>query len=47
MTTSLNFGWDAVYKGQKQSQQVFVYKCYATFYDGEKVEIEGNVTLME
>ena len=47
MTESLKKGWNGYYKGQKQSQQVFVYKCYATFYDGEKVELEGNVTLME
>lgn len=46
-TNSLWKGWDAIYKGVKQTQQVFTYTCNATFWDGEDVYLEGNVTLIE
>ncbi len=46
-THSLRKGWDGTFKGQKMSQQVFVYTCTATFWDGEKVFKEGNITLLE
>lgn len=46
-TDRLSKGWDAYYKKQKQTQQVFVFKCTATFYDGEVRKFEGNITLLE
>ena len=44
---SLQHGWDGIYKGVKQTHQVYTYTCNATFWDGEKVFLEGNVTLIE
>ncbi len=46
-TDRLSHGWDAFYKGKKQTQQVFVFKCTVVFYDGEERKFEGNVTLLE
>ena len=46
-TDKLSKGWDAFYKKQKQTQQVFVFKCTVTFYDGEVRKFEGNITLLE
>lgn len=46
-TDNLHTGWDGVYKGEKQTSQVYVYHCDATFWDGSNVSKEGNVTLLE
>lgn len=46
-TDNLHSGWDGVYKGEKQTAQVYVYHCDATFWDGTSVSKEGNVTLLE
>jgi gliding motility-associated-like protein len=39
-------GWDGTFKGEKLSSAVFVYYVKATFYNGQKVERKGNVTLL-
>lgn len=46
-TDNINKGWDGVYKGQKLTPQVFVYTAEVTFWDGESVHKEGNITLVE
>ncbi|HTF81490.1 MAG TPA: gliding motility-associated C-terminal domain-containing protein, partial [Cytophagales bacterium] len=46
-TNNLHAGWDGNYKGEKQTSQVYVYHCDATFWDGTSVQKEGNVTLVE
>ena len=46
-TTSLNKGWNGEFKNRRMSQQVFVYTCNATFWDGTTVTKEGNITLLE
>ena len=46
-TNQLSKGWNSFYKGKKQTQQVFVFKCSVTFYDGERRKFEGNITLLE
>lgn len=45
--SNLHTGWDGIFKGEKQTSQVFVYHCDATFWDGSTTHKEGNVTLIE
>lgn len=42
----VNVGWDGYYRGELCKQDVYVFKIQATFVDGEKVELVGDVTLI-
>lgn len=39
-------GWDGWYKGQPAKQDVYVWKCQATFSDGRETVLKGDVTLL-
>ena len=45
-TSDQKHGWDGTYKGKKLSKAVFVYYVKATYWDENKVEKKGNVTLI-
>ena len=39
-------GWDGWYKGAPAKQDVYVWKCQATFSDGRDAVLKGDVTLV-
>jgi PKD repeat protein len=39
-------GWDGWYKGAPAKQDVYVWKCSATFSDGREAVLKGDVTLL-
>ena len=39
-------GWDGWYKGAPAKQDVYVWKCNATFSDGRDAVLKGDVTLL-
>lgn len=39
-------GWDGWYKGAPAKQDVYVWKCQATFSDGRDAVLKGDVTLL-
>lgn len=39
-------GWDGWYKGAPAKQDVYVWKCHATFSDGRDAVLKGDVTLL-
>lgn len=39
-------GWDGWYKGAPAKQDVYVWKCNATFSDGREAVLKGDVTLL-
>ncbi len=39
-------GWDGWYKGHPCKQDVYVWKCQATFSDGRETVMKGDVTLL-
>lgn len=39
-------GWDGWYKGSPAKQDVYVWKCQATFSDGRDAVLKGDVTLL-
>ncbi len=39
-------GWDGWYRGQPAKQDVYVWKCHATFSDGRETVLKGDVTLL-
>ncbi|MBK9175389.1 MAG: PKD domain-containing protein [Flavobacteriales bacterium] len=39
-------GWDGWYKGVPAKQDVYVWKCQATFSDGRDAVLKGDVTLL-
>lgn len=39
-------GWDGWYKGHPAKQDVYVWKCQATFSDGRETVLKGDVTLL-
>lgn len=39
-------GWDGWYKGAPAKQDVYVWKCHATFSDGRDAMLKGDVTLL-
>ncbi|PKP02537.1 MAG: hypothetical protein CVU11_11585 [Bacteroidetes bacterium HGW-Bacteroidetes-6] len=45
-TTSVDNGWDGIYKGAKANPGVYVYYLNATFVDGSQSVIDGNITLV-
>lgn len=46
-TNQLNRGWDGKYKGTLQEVGVYVYYITGTTYSGEKVSLQGNLTLIK
>jgi len=45
-TNDIHQGWNGTFKGVQLSTAVFVYYVKATYFNGEKVEKKGNVTLI-
>lgn len=45
-TTSLEIGWDGIFKGKAQEMDSYGYTLKATFTDGTAQNIQGNVTLL-
>lgn len=45
-TDDLKFVWDGRYKGQDQPQDVYMYYCYYTGFDGKKYSTKGTITLL-
>jgi len=45
-STDPTVGWDGIYRGKAADTDVFVYYLNAEDYNGLKVELKGNVTLM-
>ncbi len=43
---NINSRWDGTYKGQDQPQDVYMYYCYYTGFDGRKYSTKGTVTLL-
>lgn len=39
-------GWDGYYRGQPAKQDVYVWKAYAKFSDGNETTLKGDVTLL-
>jgi gliding motility-associated-like protein len=39
-------GWDGWYRGAPAKQDVYVWKCHATFSDGRDAVLKGDVTLL-
>ena len=39
-------GWDGWYKGHPAKQDVYVWKCQATFSDGRETVLKGDLTLL-
>lgn len=39
-------GWDGWYRGRPAKQDVYVWKCHATFSDGRETVLKGDVTLL-
>lgn len=45
-TTSLDIGWDGIFKGKAQEMDSYGYTLTATFTDGTAQNMQGNVTLL-
>jgi gliding motility-associated-like protein len=45
-TEDLKFVWDGKYKGEDQPQDVYMYYCYYTGFDGKKYSTKGTITLL-
>lgn len=45
-TDDLNFLWDGTYKGRDQPQDVYMFYCYYTGFDGKKYSTKGTITLL-
>jgi gliding motility-associated-like protein len=39
-------GWDGIYKGVPQEMDVYAYTVSATFLDGTRKKLKGNITLL-
>jgi gliding motility-associated-like protein len=46
VSNDVRLGWDGWYKGQPAKQDVYVWKCQATFSDGRETVLKGDVTLL-
>ncbi|MBL0127324.1 MAG: PKD domain-containing protein [Flavobacteriales bacterium] len=46
VSTDVRIGWDGWYKGVPAKQDVYVWKCQATFSDGRETTLKGDVTLL-
>ena len=45
-SSDLDVGWDGAFNGQEMNAGVFVYYLQATMSNGERIEKQGNVTLV-
>lgn len=45
-TDDLSFTWDGTYKGQDQPQDVYMFYCYYTGFDGKRYSTKGTITLL-
>ena len=45
-TEDVRIGWDGYYRGEPSKQDVYVWKAYAKFSDGEETMLAGDVTLL-
>ena len=43
---SINDSWDGTYKGKDQPQDVYMYYCFYTGFDGRKYSTKGTITLL-
>lgn len=43
---SMNDSWDGTYKGKDQPQDVYMYYCFYTGFDGRKYSTKGTITLL-
>jgi gliding motility-associated-like protein len=46
VSEDVKVGWDGYYRGQPAKQDVYVWKAYAKFSDGEETVLKGDVTLL-
>lgn len=46
VTEDVRVGWDGYYRGQLAKQDVYVWKAYAKFSDGQETVLKGDVTLL-
>ncbi len=46
VSDDIKIGWDGYYRGQPAKQDVYVWKAYAKFSDGEETILKGDVTLL-
>ncbi|MBX2972980.1 MAG: PKD domain-containing protein [Flavobacteriales bacterium] len=46
VTEDVKVGWDGYYRGQLAKQDVYVWKAYARFSDGQETTLKGDVTLL-
>jgi gliding motility-associated-like protein len=46
VANDINFRWDGKYNGQDQPQDVYMYICYYTGFDGRKYSTKGTITLL-
>ncbi len=42
----VNIGWDGYFKGELCNQDVYVFKCWGYFENGELFNVKGDVTLL-
>jgi gliding motility-associated-like protein len=45
-SSSMDFGWDGVYRGKAVDAGVFVYMLTGTFVNGEAIDEKGNITIV-
>ena len=46
VTEDVRVGWDGYYRGEPAKQDVYVWKAYAKFSDGNETTLKGDVTLL-
>jgi gliding motility-associated-like protein len=46
VANDINFRWDGKYNGEDQPQDVYMYICYYTGFDGRKYSTKGTITLL-
>lgn len=46
VSEDVKVGWDGYYRGQPAKQDVYVWKAYARFSDGNETTLKGDVTLL-
>ena len=46
VSEDVKVGWDGYYRGEPAKQDVYVWKAYAKFSDGQETVLKGDVTLL-
>lgn len=46
VSEDVRVGWDGYYRGEPSKQDVYVWKAYAKFSDGQETVLKGDVTLL-